>query len=132
MDTAKVVIDNGAAFPAKVRGGYEIRRSTDYGQRSYRAAADQPSDSRGNECCYRALSTAQRACDEINARGMGPSYFTSYCNHAHRLKDGKPINHECRILPRAALIAERIGDTPRATELIANARTRVMRYGVKE
>jgi hypothetical protein len=36
-------------------------------------------------------------------------YCTSYCNHGHRLSDGKPVNHMCYILPPKALQLERDG-----------------------
>ena len=49
--------------------------------------------------------------------------FTTYCNFPHRLKDGKPIGHECYIIPPAALQAERDGDMPRAIELIQAGKT---------
>ena len=35
------------------------------------------------------------------------TYLTSYCNKHHDLVTGKPIDHECRTLPPAALHAER-------------------------
>ena len=35
------------------------------------------------------------------------TYVTSYCNFAHRLNDGKPVEHECAILPPAALEVRR-------------------------
>lgn len=48
--------------------------------------------------------------------GSGAVYCTSYCNRGHDLATGKPIGHECHILPPAALQAEREG---RASESIA-------------
>lgn len=33
-------------------------------------------------------------------------YVTTFCNFAHRMEDGKPVEHECYILPPAALEAE--------------------------
>jgi hypothetical protein len=38
---------------------------------------------------------------------LGAVYHTSYCNHGHRLFDGRPVDHECYVLPPAALQAER-------------------------
>ena len=52
------------------------------------------------------------------------SYCTTYCNKAHRLVDGKPIGHECTILPPAALKAEMAGDYDEAIEILAEARNR--------
>lgn len=37
-------------------------------------------------------------------------YCTTYCNHGHRLSDGMPVEHECRVIPPAALKAEMEGD----------------------
>lgn len=38
------------------------------------------------------------------------SYLTSFCNKPHRLKDGKPIGHECYVLHPKSLEMERKGD----------------------
>lgn len=38
---------------------------------------------------------------------MGAYYCTSFCNFAHSLKTGRPIGHECYIIPPAALRIER-------------------------
>lgn len=46
------------------------------------------------------------------------TYCTSFCNQAHRMHDGKPVAHECYIIPPAALTAERDGNTQLAIELI--------------
>lgn len=60
------------------------------------------------------------------------TYCTSYCNRAHRVSDGKPVEHECAVLPPEAIAAERRGDTGEAIRLIEAARPlRVMRRGVK-
>lgn len=37
-------------------------------------------------------------------------FVTSYCNRAHRLSDGKPVEHNCYILDPAKLQAEALGD----------------------
>lgn len=37
-------------------------------------------------------------------------YCTSYCNHGHDTDDGVPVEHECYVLPPAALKAEMDGD----------------------
>jgi hypothetical protein len=59
-------------------------------------------------------------------------YCTSYCNKGHRLSDGKPIAHECYILPPSALEAERAGDVEKAVELIQAAKPlRYMARGVR-
>lgn len=49
-------------------------------------------------------------------------YCTSYCNKGHDLDTGKPINHECRKLPTAALEAERMGHYELAIRLLQGDR----------
>jgi hypothetical protein len=46
-------------------------------------------------------------------------YTSSYCNKGHDLVTGKPLAHECRVIPVEALLAERKGDTARAISLLA-------------
>lgn len=59
-------------------------------------------------------------------------YCTSYCNQGHRLSDGKPVQHECYVLPPAALQAERDGNTDEVIRLIQAAKPlRRMARGVK-
>lgn len=58
-------------------------------------------------------------------------YCTTYCNKGHRLKDGKPVAHECYVLPPVALKAEMEGDFEKAQEILSNAKPmQVMRRGV--
>jgi hypothetical protein len=57
-------------------------------------------------------------------------YLTTYCNHGHELKTGRPVNHECYILPPAALAAEIAGDIPRAIELLNAAKPLRIHRGV--
>jgi hypothetical protein len=45
-------------------------------------------------------------------------YVTTFCNFAHSLRTGRPIGHECHILPVAALEAERNGDMDTAIEIL--------------
>jgi len=49
-------------------------------------------------------------------------YCTSYCNKGHRLHDGKPVGHECHVLPSKALASERAGDTDEAIRIIQAAK----------
>lgn len=49
-------------------------------------------------------------------------YVTTFCNFAHDLDDGKPIAHECWILPKNALEYERRGEHASAHEAIAKWR----------
>ena len=58
-------------------------------------------------------------------------YCTSFCNKGHRLSDGKPIDHECYVLPPAALAAEQGGDTQKATGLIEAAKPLQVHRGAK-
>lgn len=59
-------------------------------------------------------------------------YVTSYCNKAHRICDGKPIEHECHVLPSKALRLEWFGNVDAAIEIIRKKKPlRVMRRGVR-
>jgi hypothetical protein len=46
-------------------------------------------------------------------------YCTSFCNFGHSLKNGKPIAHECYVLPIAALQAERDGNIELAQQILS-------------
>lgn len=48
-------------------------------------------------------------------------WCTSYCNHGHHMRTGKPIGHRCYVLPPAALRFEREGRTDEAIEAIRMA-----------
>lgn len=54
-------------------------------------------------------------------------YCTSFCNKGHRLKTGRPVDHECYILPPAALKAEREGNDDEALRLLSSMRRVVVR-----
>lgn len=43
---------------------------------------------------------------------------TSFCNFAHYVDTGRPIDHECYVIPPAALEAEINGDTDKAIVLM--------------
>jgi len=43
-------------------------------------------------------------------------YCTTFCNHAHRLKDGLPLNHECYVIPPLLLRLEMSGHPMMASE----------------
>lgn len=58
-------------------------------------------------------------------------YFSSYCNFPHRVSDGKPVQHECRILPIEALKAEMNGDIQTAIEILSTSNHITMPRGVK-
>jgi hypothetical protein len=49
-------------------------------------------------------------------------YVTSFYNWAHNLKTGRPIGHECYIIPPAALQAEIAGDYDAASRIISEGK----------
>lgn len=49
-------------------------------------------------------------------------YVTTYCNKPHSKKTGKPIRHECRIIPPKALQAEMEGDYEEANRILSSVR----------
>lgn len=51
-------------------------------------------------------------------------YLTTYCNFGHCTKTGKPVDHECRNIPPAALQAEREGDFEKAIEIMNGKKRR--------
>lgn len=51
-------------------------------------------------------------------------YCSTYCNFGHRMKDGRPVEHECRVIPPAALRAERAGDYDKAIEIMGKGTPR--------
>ena len=57
------------------------------------------------------------------------TYVTTYCNKAHDKADGKPIEHECRIIPVEALRAEWNGDFEAAIDIISKSPAKWMRRG---
>ena len=58
-------------------------------------------------------------------------FCTSFCNNNHRLSDGKPVKHECFVMPTEALHAEMNGDIERAKEVLNNWKKRRPHRGVK-
>ena len=63
----------------------------------------------------------------MNKKGI---YCTSFCNHGHRLSDGKPVKHECYVMPTEALHAEMNGDKDRAQEVLGNWKKRRTHKGI--
>ena len=45
-------------------------------------------------------------------------YCTTFCNFGHVVETGRPVGHECYILPPAALRAERDGDIHKALDIL--------------
>lgn len=62
------------------------------------------------------------------SEGGRPIYTSTYCNQGHYMDTGRPIGHECRIIPPAALRAERDGDFEKAIEIM-NASPKVVVRG---
>jgi hypothetical protein len=49
---------------------------------------------------------------------MARIYHTSFCNFGHDLDTGRPVKHECYILPPEALEAERNGDYDKSLAIL--------------
>jgi hypothetical protein len=54
-------------------------------------------------------------------------YCSTYCNFGHDVETGKPIDHECIIIPPEALAAEMGGDYERAIELMRGKSGKMLR-----
>jgi hypothetical protein len=52
---------------------------------------------------------------------MDNVFVTSFCNFPHSLKTGRPIGHECYVLPPRALAAEQRGDFELANQILASS-----------
>ncbi len=72
---------------------------------------------------YLYITTAAKAAGgafgavRANPRKKGSFYVTTYCNKAHDKKSGKPVGHECYVLPVEGIRAEVAGDNDRAIEI---------------
>lgn len=51
---------------------------------------------------------------------------TLYCNKPHRLSDGQPVGHRCRVLPPEILKAEQEGDIERVAEFFTDPTTKLV------
>jgi hypothetical protein len=49
------------------------------------------------------------------------SAFVPFCGRLHRIIDGFPVAHKCRVLPAESIIAAINGDFERAISLMARA-----------
>ena len=58
------------------------------------------------------------------------NYFTSFCNQYHRLRDGMPVEHNCFVLPTAALHAEAQGMVDKARDILGKWKLRRESKGV--
>jgi hypothetical protein len=54
-------------------------------------------------------------------------WCSTFCNRGHRMRTGRPIKHECRILPPSAMRAERDGDLAKAARIMRSTVTRHVR-----
>jgi hypothetical protein len=77
------------------------------------------------------LAQAARTVKQGEAIPPDAVYCTSYCNRAHRLRDGKPIAHVCYVLPPSALDSERHGDVAEAIRRIESAKPLRVHRGVR-
>lgn len=59
------------------------------------------------------------------------AYVTTYCNFAHRMADGKPIGHECYVLPPEALRLECEDKFNEAIAVLQAAKPMQVHRGVK-
>lgn len=55
-------------------------------------------------------------------------YVTSFCNFPHRLRDGKPLGHECYVLRPESLQLEREGKFSQIEKMHDG---KIMKRGVK-
>jgi hypothetical protein len=69
-----------------------------------------------------------RAARSVDA---APIYTTTYCNHGHEIEGGRPVGHECYVLPPAAIRAEMRGDFDSAADLIRRAQPLRIHGGVR-
>ena len=58
-------------------------------------------------------------------------YVTTFCNFAHRLEDGKPLDHECYVIPPSFLKQERENDTWPQGEREQWSRVRRIHRGIR-
>jgi hypothetical protein len=63
---------------------------------------------------------------------MSDMYCTTYCNKPHRLSDGKPIAHECYVLPTEALHAEKAGNVSKAVGILGKWKKKRTHRGLKD
>lgn len=57
-------------------------------------------------------------------------FVTLYCNKPHRLSDGQPVEHKCRVLPPEILEAERKGDIEKVVAFFENPTKLILSNGV--
>jgi hypothetical protein len=72
-------------------------------------------------------SNRRRTSIRRNSGSEPKIYCTSYCNFGHNMKTGRPIGHECRVIPPAALRAERAGDYGEAQRILSTGKRSSLR-----
>lgn len=90
--------------------------------------------------CYRGSTCdvshdpAQCECKQCTEaeRKIVKVWCATYCNKAHRTSDGKPIKHECRIIPPRAIAADMAGNAKAASQIMSEAPIRMMQRGVRQ
>jgi hypothetical protein len=83
---------------------------------------------------YEELQPIKKAIKYRQGMNKEEFYVTTFCNFAHRLSDGKPIEHECYIIPPKLLRTE-MEDSEDAKELWREwslLRNRIIHRGVKK
>lgn len=61
----------------------------------------------------------------MNKTSYDRPYLTSFCNKSHNLLTGRPLGHECYVLPPAAIQAEFEGNVDEAVEILAVSKMRI-------
>jgi len=66
-----------------------------------------------------AQTTALQPPRQTMASAKPNTVRTAFCGRSHRLQDGLPLPHQCRVLPAEALRAELEGDLESARRILA-------------
>lgn len=84
---------------------------------------------RGDGHVYEVQNTTTRRVIKIGDKTKAEPrvYASTFCNMGHNLKTGRPVAHECRIIPPRALQAERDGDFDKAIRILQNSPARYVR-----
>lgn len=75
--------------------------------------------------------TMRQIMRQARAVDAAPIYLTTYCNRWHEIERGRPIGHECHVLPPAAIRAEMRGEFEEAIGKIERAKPLRTHGGVK-
>jgi len=129
----KTFINNYKESKGKARGKHKVGDHVSYGGKNWylydaRAASGEP----GGILWILISPNARQFADFVpdnevtwepwagkkTAAKEKKTYVTTFCNFPHDVNTGRPINHECYILPPAALKAEMEGDYETAQEIL--------------